>query len=156
MKFLSLDLEGVLIVNASALINPEYFVNLGVPELTRPRNHYYRFLLECHKKFDEIYMNTCVDERRTRIIMNALGLTEFQYLPRNPLTGNKMVNLEKLAETNLIIHVEDGISEKEKALAEKFGIHYIGVKSYDGSEDEELLRVLEDMDGILNRNQKDI
>jgi hypothetical protein len=149
MNILSLDLEGVLVVSANDFNNSNKYMSEDEKFLVTPRNNYELFLSECSKLFDKIYINTVVSDNTARLVMDRLGLKNYEIWQW--VVPNKLEGMNKLSQDNIIIHVEDGMPESDLKLAKKYGVNYIGITSYDRpmADDVELLNVLDKIKKIL-------
>ncbi len=133
MRILSLDLEGVLIVCAEDFLEPGYLVERGVGEMTFARRGCSDFLRGCDEMFDKIYLNTCVDETTAGEVMGKLGFLDYEYLRVG--CSEKISGLRRLIDGNRIVHVEDGIPERDLELARSLGVSYVEVGEYLGYSD---------------------
>lgn len=102
------------------------------PSRSNIRPYAREFLAECNKLFDQIWMNTCVDEARTNAIMNGwFAFPNYQYWSRHgPRSkGGKTIGYERFARDTLV-HVEDGVSPAEQEDLSRLRMHYVPVSSY--------------------------
>lgn len=148
MNILSLDLEGVLVASATQF-NDSSHIGTEDEFLIMPRNHYELFLSECSRLFDKIYINTVVSDNTARLVINKLGLKDYEIWPW--VVPNKLEGMNNLSKNNLLIHIEDGMPELDLELAKKYGIKYIEITPYDRPlpDDNELLEVLDRINKIL-------
>jgi hypothetical protein len=160
MNILMLDLEGVLIKSARYEV-AEHKTQVNKVMIHNLRPYAKEFLDFCEEKFNTIWMNTCVDKRRTYQILRGLGREGFGRKYRywdwrsgdNP-GGWKTIGYEKF-HGNVLIHIEDGISEGEEEHLMELGMLYIPVRSYNPSidnniKDRELLYTIDTLVGALS------
>ena len=144
-----LDLEGVLIAWDMPKIPGNYY--------PRPHSHY--FVDRCKELFDEIYMNTDVpEERAIRIMRELYDIGDVKYWDFNNIKGyyRKINGYEKF-KRDILIHVEDTISQDWEKRIKELGHTYISVpcwhpilaKSDKAKNDTELLRALSTIKRII-------
>jgi len=159
-KILMLDLEGVLFVTAcprtKGTMVKKYPILKNNP---LPRPHAKKFLEECGRIFDEIILNTRVAEPLARKLMqNLFGFMNFGYWSEFGNPCGKATGYEKFSGDRLV-HIEDESPDNPEAKRiMELGHHYVSVRHWgfaaalEGRQDDELLKALEKIKGIISRN----
>lgn len=155
-NILMLDLEQVLFVDANLLLNREDFKikdNNFYEECCQLRNYSKEFVFEIKNIFDEVYLNTYVNEEKANIIMKDFFNSEFSYYWGLP--GLKSGGYEKFPKNIQLFHLEDEILgkflKKDSDNMKRLNVNIFDVAPYNKYEknDNELEKILINMKKII-------